>query len=139
MFCKGRTVAKKRYERDTLRMMAAYGVVLLCASWFVKHDGGEKSFLYFWSVIPAIPVIAVIVRMGRYLKEEKDEYQRLLAMQSILVGTAALLGSEVVNDFLRAFAKAPALPPFSTFIIFCAGMGGTQQVERVRNRVPDGE
>lgn len=139
MFCKGSTGPKKRYERDTRRMMAAYVVVVLCSKWFVKHDGGEKFYLYFWSVLPAIPVIAVIARMGRYLKEENDEYQRLLAMQSILVGTAALLGTVVVNDFVRTFANAPALPPFSTFIIFCVGMGITQLFHKLRDRVPDGE
>lgn len=47
MFCKGSTVAKKRYQRDSLRFMAAYVAVLLGSSWFVKHDGGEKFFLYF--------------------------------------------------------------------------------------------
>ena len=139
MFCKGSTVAKKRYERDTMRFMAAYVVVLLCSSWFVKHDGGEKFFLYFWSVIPAIPVVAVIVRMARYLREERDEYQRLLAMQSILVGTAALLVTVVVSDFVRAFARVGALPPFTGFLIFCAGMAAAQVVQRIRNRVPEGE
>ncbi len=92
MFCKDQSAAKKRYERDVMRFMALYVVVILCAVWFVKHDGGEKFFLYFWSVIPAIPILAVMVRMGRYLQEEKDEYLRLMVMQAILVGTAALLG-----------------------------------------------
>ena len=122
MFCKGSTVARKRYERDTLRFMVLYAVVLLCSNWFVKHDGAERFYLYFWSGIPAIPVVAIIVRMGRYLREEKDEYQRLLAMQSILVGTAALLVTVVVSDFLRAFARVRALPPFTGFLVFCAGM-----------------
>ena len=139
MFCKGSTAAKKRYERDTLRFMAAYVVVLFCSAWFVKHDGSEKFFLYFWSVIPAIPVLGVVVRMGRYLREEKDEYQRLLAMQSILVGTAALLCTALVSDFLRSFAKAAALPPFSGFVIFCAGMAITQGVRKLRDRVPEGD
>jgi hypothetical protein len=121
MFCSGESIAKKRYERDVLRFMALYVVVILCASWFVKHDGGQKFFLYFWSVLPAIPVLAVMVRMGRYLQEENDEYLRLMAMQAILVGTAALLGSLVVSDFLRSFANTGALPPFVSFIIFCGG------------------
>ena len=139
MFCEGSSVARKKYERDVLRMMAAYVVVLVCSSWFIKHDGAEKFYLYFWSVIPALPVISVIVRMGRYLQQEKDEYQRLLAMFAILVGTAALLASLVINDFVRAFAGASALPPFSSFIIFCAGMATTQLVQKLRNRVPADE
>lgn len=139
MFCKGTTIAKKRYERDVLRFMASYVVVVLCSAWFVKHDGKERFFLYFWSVIPAIPVMAVIWRMARYLKQESDEYQRLLVMQSVLVGAAALLAVVVVNDFLRAFAGTKALPAFSSFIIFCAGMAITQAVQKLRNRVADDE
>ncbi len=139
MFCKGSSLARKRYERDMMRFMAAYVMVLLCSSWFVRHDGAEKFYLYFWSVVPAIPIIGVIARMGRYLREEKDEYQRLMAMQAILVGTAALLGTLVVNDFIRAFAKTSELPPFVAFLIFCVGMAVTQLVQRLRNRVPDGE
>jgi hypothetical protein len=137
MFCSGESIAKKRYERDVLRFMALYVVVILCASWFVKHDGGQKFFLYFWSVLPAIPVLAVMVRMGRYLQEENDEYLRLMAMQAILVGTAALLGSLVVSDFLRSFANTGALPPFVSFIIFCVGMAVTQLVRRLKSRTSD--
>ena len=139
MFCKGSTAARKRYQRDTMRFMAAYVVVLLCSSWFVKHDGKERFFLYFWSVIPAIPVLAVIARMARYLKEESDEYQKLLTMRSILVGTAALLGTVLVSDFMRSFAGLGALPPFTGFLVFCAGMAGTEWVQKLHNRVPDGE
>lgn len=137
MFCKDKTKAQKRYERDVLISMAAYVVVILCASWFVKHDGHERFFLYFWSVIPAVPILAVMIRMGRYLQEEKDEYLRLTTMYSVLVGTGALLGTLVVNDFLRAFANTGDLPPFVSFIIFCVGMAIGQGVQRLRNRTID--
>jgi len=139
MFCKGGTEARKRYRRDVLRLVVAYMVVLLCSAWFVQHDGAEHFFLYFWSVIPAIPLLGVIVRMGKYLREETDEYQRWLAMQAVLVGAGALLAVLVVNDFLRAFAKARALPPFWSFLIFCLAMGITQAVQKLRNRAATDE
>jgi hypothetical protein len=119
--------------------MAAYGVMLFGASWLVRHDGAEHFFLYFWSVIPAIPIIAVIARMGRYLQEEKDEFQRMIVVRAILVGTAALLAMLVVNDFLRAFAGSHALPPFVSFVVFCAAMGVAHGVQWLRNRVSDDE
>jgi RsiW-degrading membrane proteinase PrsW (M82 family) len=137
MLCDVKTPAKKRYERDVMRFMVAYVVVVLCSSWFVKHDGQERFYLYFWSVIPALPVLGVLYRMGTYLREETDEYQRWLVMQSILVGTAALIATTVVSDFLRSFAGTEALPPFVGFLIFAAGMAGTQIVQRIRNRSND--
>jgi hypothetical protein len=134
MFCKGSSSAKKRYQAAVLWFMACYFVVLFCSKWFVKHDGAERFYLYFWSVIPAIPIVAVIVRMGQYLREETDEYQRWLAMQSILVGAGALLAVTVVTDFLRAFAKVDGLPPFWGFVIFCVAMGASQAWQKLRNR-----
>jgi hypothetical protein len=139
VFCKESSIAYKRYQRDVLKFMTAYVAVLYCASWFVRHDGAQHFFLYFWSVVPAVPILAVIVSMARYLREEKDEYQRLVTMRSILVGTAALLAALVVNDFLRAFAGSKALPPFSTFVVFCVGMGIGHFVQWLRNRGSDDE
>lgn len=137
MFGRESSPARKRYQRDVIRLMVLYAVVVLGSSWVLRHDGAMGFFLYFWSVLPAVPVVCVMVRMGRYLQEEKDEYQRLLAMQAILVGTAALLGTLVVNDFLRDFAHTQALSPFVGFMIFCVGTAITPLVQSLRDRVPD--
>lgn len=117
--------------------MAAYVVVLFCSAWFVRHDGAEHFYLYFWSIIPAIPIVAAIARMARYLQEETDEYQKLVRMRAILAGTAALLGALVVNDFLRAFAHVAGFGPFVLFAIFAAAMIVTELVQRLANRVRD--
>jgi hypothetical protein len=134
MFCKERTPAFKRYQRRVQVAMVAYVVVILGAVRIVKHDAPVGWHLYFWSVLPALPVIAVIVAMGRYLTEEKDEYQRLRMMQAILVGTAALLSTVIVNDFVQTFAHAVAFPPFTGFIAFAAAMAIVQGVQRLRDR-----
>jgi hypothetical protein len=135
MFCAGASEAKKRYQRDVLRWMVLYAVLLVCSVWFVKHEGSERFFLYFWSAVPSVPVLGVLWRMGQYLREEKDEYLRWMTMQAILVGTGVLLAVVLVSDFLRAFANNGALPPFVAFLIFCGGMAATQAVQRLRNRV----
>ena len=102
--------------------------------WFVRHDGANHLFLYFWSVVPSIPILGVVVRMGQYLREEKDEYVRMMAMQAILAGTAALLATLVVSDFLRTFANTGSLPQFVGFLIFCGGMMLAKLVQWLRNR-----
>ncbi|HEX4154727.1 MAG TPA: hypothetical protein VHY48_03855 [Acidobacteriaceae bacterium] len=139
MFCKGSSTAYQRYQRDVLRFIAVYVVVLFSASRAMRHARAEHFYVYFWSVLPALPIIGVILRMARYLRDEKDEYQRLVVMRSILVGTAALLAALVVNDFLRAFAGAQALPAFSTFVLFCVAMGIAHFVQWLRNRGSDDE
>jgi peptidoglycan/LPS O-acetylase OafA/YrhL len=137
MFCKTNSAAQKSYRRDVQIYLAAYIVLLLGSTWMVKHGGSKNFMLYFWSVLPALPVLGVLLRVGRYLREEKDEYVRSLTVQTILVGTGVLLAAMMVSDFLRAFANTGALPPFVGFLIFCGGMAATQLVQWVKNRVSD--
>ena len=134
MLCSSSSPAKKRYEKDARRLMAGYFVVLLGASWLVHHAHVRGWEMYFFSLLPVVIIIGLLVRMGHYLGEETDEYQRLLTVRSILVGTAALLGTLVVNDFVRALAGASALPPFASFVVFMVAMGLTQIVQWARNR-----
>lgn len=128
------TPVAKRYQRSVMQFLVSYAVVLLCASWFVKHDGHERFYLYFWSVIPVVPIIGIIVRMGRYLSEETDEFLKLQKMRALLVGLGALLGALVVDDFLRAFAHAPGFGPFVLFTIFAVANGLAQLVQYLANR-----
>ncbi len=137
MFCQHKSVALKRYQKRTMIVMAGYVGILLISSWTVKHGHLHGWFLYLLSALPAIPIILVIVSMGRYLQEETDEYLRLRTMRALLVATAALLGTLVVSDFLQAFANAPAFPPFTSFVIFCAAFAITQGVLQLRDRASD--
>lgn len=137
VFSKGSSTARERYERGLLRFTVAYAVVVFCCAWFVRHDGAERFFFYFWSVIPAIPILVVLVRMGRYLQQEKDEYQRLMAMQAILVGAATLMGTLVANELVKPFTRTQLFSPFVTFLIFLVATMITQLVQGLRDRVPD--
>ncbi len=134
MFCRERTPAFKRYQQRVQIAMTVYVVVTLGAAWTVKHGSPQGWFLYALSVLPALPVIAVIVSMARYLNEEKDEYQRLKMMKSILVGTATLLATVIVNDFVQTFAHVQPFPPFTGFILFAAAVAITQGVQWLRDR-----
>ena len=84
-------------------------------------------------------MIFTVALMGRYLHEETDEYQRVQTTRAILVGTAALLGTIVVNDFIRSYTEAAGVPPFASFVIFCAAFGLAQMVQRLRDRSGDEE
>ncbi len=132
--CGSSSPAKRRYERDVLRLMAGYLIAVYAVAWFVRHGHVRGWHAYFFSMLPAVLIIALLARMGTYLGEEKDEYQRLLTIRAILVGTAALLGMLVVNDFVRAFAGAAAIPPFVGFVVFMVAMGITQLVQWAQNR-----
>lgn len=139
MLCNTNTPARKRYLRDVRWLLLAYFAVLVVAALIVKHGAAQGIGRYFWSVLPTIPIVAIIARMGKYLQDETDEYVRLLQMKSILAGTGALLTALLISDFLRAFAHAPDFAPFVLFFCFAVGMGAMQFVQWLRNRVPGDE
>jgi hypothetical protein len=136
LFCKVNTKAYKTYQRDSMVLGIAYALLIFLSAWCVKHHVPEgKPWLYFWSLLPAVPLVGMVARLAKYLNDETDEYQRLMMMQSLLIGTAALVITLLVNDFLRAFAKASPLDPFVAFVIFSAAMGFTKMVQWFQNRV----
>ena len=138
MFCKTNTRAYKTYQRDSMAFGIVYALLVFLSAWCVKHHVPEgRSWMYFWSLLPTVPLVAMVARMAKYLNEETDEFQRLMTMQSLLMGTAALLITLLVNDFLRAFAKASPLDPFVAFVVFSVAMGLTMMVQGFRNRVRD--
>ena len=141
LFCRTNTKAYKTYQRDSIALGIGYTLLVVLSAWCVKrhslHTPDDRFWIYFWSLMPTAPLIAMVARMAKYLNDETDEYQRLMTMQSLLIGTAALVITLLVNDFLRAFAKANPLEPFVAFVIFSAAMGLTKLVQRVRNRVRD--
>jgi peptidoglycan/LPS O-acetylase OafA/YrhL len=127
------SAAKKRYERRMLMLMCVYSLILLDSAWSLKHHGNEKSYLYFWSLIPALPIFGFMLTVVHYLREETDEYQRVLATRSILVGTALLLCVLAVSDFLRVFAPSALPGTFMSFMIFYMGMAIAQMVQNLRS------
>ena len=139
MVCKSQSIAQRRYQRDVMVLMSVYLILVMCSALAVKHSAMTHLLLYLFAVVPAVPVIALIARMARYLREETDEYQRLLRMESILVGAGATLAVVVVSDFLRSFAHTGDLPPFTLFLVFAMSMALTELVQHLRNRVPGDE
>jgi RsiW-degrading membrane proteinase PrsW (M82 family) len=136
-FCGTSTPAGKRYQRRVIVTMVVYMVVLFGAISVVKHTHPHGWLLYAISVLPAVPILAMMGALGVYLQEEKDEYLRLITMRSLLVGSAALLAVLVVNDFLRSISGAAALPEFTSWVLFFVVFGLAQAVQTMRNRVKD--
>ena len=128
------TPAKARFQRRMLRFLAVYFALFLSSAWLARHEQPGDWEIYVFAAIPALGILVMMVGVGRYLHEETDEFQRMMVVRSLLVGTAAMLSTIVVSDFLRELTPAPALPPFSSFIVFCVGLGIAQLVQMLRNR-----
>jgi len=125
------TKASRVYQKRMLSTMLLYLVMMLGAAWIVRHEHPQGWHLYFWALAPAVPILIVLVYLGIYLRDETDEFVRMMAMRSLLVATALLLATVTLNDFLRSFTPVGALPPFTGFALFFASFGIAQVVQNL--------
>jgi len=89
---------------------------------------------YLVAVLPALPIIAVIVAFGIFLEEEKDEFQRNLLVQCLLGGIGGTLAATTVWGYLEAFVHAPHLPLMWIYPIFWLFVSVSYPVVRLRYR-----
>jgi hypothetical protein len=103
--------------------MALY-VIALCVTVLVFVHGHPRGVLaYLLALMPAIPCIGLLAVFGLYLAEEKDEFQRMLGVQSMLWGIGGTLSVTTVWGFLQSFTHIPHFQPIWTFVLFWGFLG----------------
>jgi hypothetical protein len=86
-------------------------------------------------VLPAVPLLGVILVMGLYLTEERDEFVRNRLVTSMIGGLGVVLAITTVWGFLEQGGVAWHFPTFLTFPLWCAGMGIVQCLLNLRDRM----
>ena len=133
--CTNPTKAAKRY----VRRIGAVGVIYIATVWVITkyvheaHPTGAK--LLVLAATPALDVIAMIVVVGMYLREEVDEFKRYQLVVAILAAVGVTLAMLAVTDFLRSYGAMGEMPPFATFVVFWMVLAVAQSVQSIRNRV----
>ncbi len=137
--CTNPTKAARRYTRRVLAIMVFYIAAVMQVTRMVRHHHFAGTKLYLLSILPAIPILALLVVVGLYLREEVDEYKRQQLVISMLCAIGVTLAVTAVADFLRSYGAITALPPFTEFVMFWIVMGIAGAVQAARNRVHDDE
>lgn len=124
--------AVKRYMRRFMIAMGLYVLLIGAISWtFGVYDlTGPAAWLL--AVTPGLAILAVIAIMGLYLKEETDEFQRNILVESMLWGIGLTLSGTTMWGLLEFYVDAPKLPAFMAFPIWCGAMGVAQYFIRRR-------
>ena len=129
-WCKGyKSPVMKRYIREFSIAMSFYAVILCAVIRFGQPLIKHGWLLYLMAILPALPLIAMFTAMGRYLRDETDEYRRMLAVRSLIAATGVLLVTIAVNDCLRNFAHARSLPPFVCLDVFLLALLVAQVIQ----------
>ena len=89
---------------------------------------------YGLAALPALPILGMLLVIGLYLAEEKDEFIRNMQIQSLLGGMAGTLALVSVWGFLENFAQVPRLQLILVYPIFWGFVGISTFVVWLRNR-----
>jgi hypothetical protein len=124
--------AKQRYERRVMRVMTVYVVALLAAVGTFRRLHPTGVLAWALAIAPALPVVATIALMGLYLREETDEFERMVVVHGALWATGAVLSLATVWGFLEMFGLVPHLEAWWAFPVWAVIFGPAQFVTRRR-------
>jgi hypothetical protein len=121
--CTTNNPAVRRYLVRFAVVIGFYMLFLVGTVWAFVHSRPTGWLAYLLAVMPALPIIASLVVVGIYLKEEKDELVRAVFVQSLLWAIGATLASTTVWGFLENFVHVPHMDLFLVFPMFCVFVG----------------
>ena len=134
MNCLPKNPAAKRYSQRFFVAVTFYVLAIFFAAWVFPRHHPTGAPAYFLATLPALPILAMIVIVGLYLAEEKDEFQRNLLIQSMIWGMGATLAVTTVWGFLENFANTTHLQPYLVFPMFWFFVGISTAVLKLRYR-----
>lgn len=129
-----KSLAEQRYRRRFWPAMAAYVVTILAVALIFRHYPPHGFLMYVLAVLPAIPILGVIVIFGVYISEEQDEFLRTVMMQSSLWATGIVLALTTFWGFVEGFTPTERVPMYWVFIVWCVAFGSVQPLVRQRYR-----
>jgi len=107
------SAAGKRYTRGVALTMIGYMFAVLGTTTYVRNHHPQGIEVYFLAALPALCILGMLIVMAIYLRDEKDEFQRMLIVRSLLWATFATLALSAYNDLLISYESphTPALLP----------------------------
>ena len=128
------SAAAKRYRLRFMIAMTVYTVALIGALSAVIQYHLTGAAAYVLAITPALPLLAVIVNMGVYLREETDEFERAMQAEAALWASGGLLAIETVWGFMELFDLVPHIEIWWAFPIWCALLAPGNAIARRRYR-----
>ena len=115
ILCMPRSQAAKRYTIRFTIIMVIYLVAIFATTYILKHTHPGRTVAVLLSILPALPIVAVLAVVGLYLKEETDEFQRNLYLQNLLWAAGCVLAFSSVWGLSEMYADIPPIPIFYVF------------------------
>jgi hypothetical protein len=130
--CAARSPAAKRYRRRQHIALSIYAVLLLGAIWTRLGLHLAAPLIWVVAAVPALPLVATIAAMGLYLREETDEFERTVMVESALWATGGVLVLSSVWGFLEMLGGASHVDSWVWFPAWCVLLGVANLLTRRR-------
>jgi hypothetical protein len=124
--------AIRRYSKRLAASLTYYCATIFLAAYWARHFHRSGLVSYAIAILPGLGVVAMVVTLGLYLKEEHDEFNRATQVEALLWATGLTLTIETVWGFLEAFADVPKAPLYLVFSLFCVIWGVAVSIVRRR-------
>lgn len=117
--------AARRYVRRLALLMIAYAITLsaVIGGFFAYHPGDTSPIAYAMALMPALPLVLVFVEIGRFLRDEPDEYRRVLMTRQALVATGFMLSIATIWGFLENFGLVAHVYAYYGAVLWFGGLG----------------
>lgn len=132
-----RTLAARRYIKRFVPTMIAYVVLVLATSLIVAKLHPAGAALVALSILPALPILGILLVIGLYVREESDEYVRQRLVIAMLFGIGVVLAAATVLGFLQIYHAIGQIDVFWAFPLWCASWGLAQCAMAWRDRAGD--
>jgi hypothetical protein len=118
MFCSSKNPAVRRFAGSCWIGAGLVVVLTVVAAVAFKWGHSHGVLAYPVSILPALPIVWVLLETGRYLAVEKDEFQRNLLVQCLLGGVGGTLATTTAWGYLEASVHVPHLQGMWIYPIF---------------------
>ena len=118
-----RNPAQRRYNHRVLGLSLAYAGALMGVSFVFRSSQPTGPLAWALALLPALPLVGIVVAMGRYLVEEGDEYLRAVESRKALIATGFMLIVTTCWGFLQSFDQVPRVDFYWAAILWFGGLG----------------
>jgi len=123
MSCSIKSPAVRRFVRSSWMSAVLVSLFAVVAAVAFRRWHLTGLLAYPVAVLPALPILWVLIETGRYLAAEKDEFQRNLLVECLLGGIGGTLAVTTVWGYLEDFLRAPRLDLIWIYPIFWLFVG----------------
>ncbi|MGD0630386.1 MAG: hypothetical protein ABR987_13605 [Terracidiphilus sp.] len=100
----------------------------------VQHSAFSEPVRRFIELLPTVPVAAMIIVVGRYLRRETDEFVRILVVQSLLWGLGATMVGDIVFGVIFEDFHTYGITQIYNIDVFCITAWCALFIQLRRNR-----